>query len=89
MLILLTQKHFTQDAYNEPSLNYAHLWVYHAPMRGMCLDMEWHPLASERLSEEELARQYIEEVAVEDIEGKPFDGFEEAFFEEGGRVGGW
>ena len=55
----------------------------------MCLDVAWQPLAEDRLSEAEKNDFAIELIAVRDVEGGVFDGFEEAFFEQGGKVGGW
>jgi alpha 1,2-mannosyltransferase len=55
----------------------------------MCLDTEWFPLAEERLSEAEKKEFEIEVVPVQDVEGGAFDGFEDAFFDKGGVVGGW
>ena len=71
------------DIYN-PSLNYAHLWVYQGPGRGMCLDLEWHDSTPK-----ERGGLEIETVEIGDIEADAFRGFEDAFFDEGGRVGGW
>lgn len=50
----------------------------------MCLDLEWH-----ESTEEERGGAVVETVDVGDIEGDVFRGFEDAFFEEGGRIGGW
>lgn len=98
------------DRYSEPSLNFAHLWVYWVSerhlnpitycnsilnsflkgnKRGMCLDFELHAAAATEFTDEEKQLQFVETIDVGDIEGRPFDGFEEAFWEEGGRVGGW
>jgi alpha 1,2-mannosyltransferase len=55
----------------------------------MCLDLEWHASAYEDMSEEERKENYVEEVPIGDVEGDVFKGFEEAWFDEGGRIGGW
>lgn len=54
----------------------------------MCLDLEWHDNA-DLLPAAERERAQIETVDVHDLEGDPLRGFEAAFFEEGGRIGGW
>ena len=54
----------------------------------MCLDLEWHDTVSQ-LSDAERKRVKIETIEVKDLEGNVFEGFEHAFFEEGGRIGGW
>ncbi len=78
----------TDDSAHSQTLNYARSFVYMGEARGMCLDLEWHPNADD-LSAEERERVKIETIKVEDIEGGVFEGFENAFFEEGGRIGGW
>ncbi len=50
----------------------------------MCLDLEWHDS-----TDAERGGAVIETVEVGDIEGEVFEGFDEAFFDTGGRVGGW
>ena len=55
----------------------------------MCLDIDWHPLAEERLSEAEKKEFEIQIVALEEIDGKVFEGFEDSFFDLGGKAGGW
>ncbi|KAG8862786.1 hypothetical protein FRB96_000796 [Tulasnella sp. 330] len=82
-------KRMSLDRYSEPSLNFAHLWVYWGNIRGMCLDFELHPAAATEFTDEEKRTQFVETIEVGDLEGQPFEGFEEAFWEEGGRVGGW
>lgn len=54
----------------------------------MCLDVEWQPSAKDKLSAKEMENG-IEEIPVDEIAGKPFTGFEEAYFAEGGRREGW
>ena len=54
----------------------------------MCTDLEvWD--SNPRLSEEEAEHQRVELHALSDLPGQPFDGFEDMFFDEGGRAGGW
>jgi alpha 1,2-mannosyltransferase len=55
----------------------------------MCLDIEWQPLADSRLSAAEKEEFAIELIEVGDVEGGMFEGFEESFFDLGGKVGGW
>lgn len=55
----------------------------------MCLDVEWFPLAEERLTEAERKEFEIEMLPIGEVEGGVFDGFEDAFFDRGGKVGGW
>jgi len=54
----------------------------------MCLDVEVNALA-DRLSEAEKEEFKIETLEVGDVEGRVFEGFEESFFDLGGKVGGW
>ncbi|ORY32097.1 mannosyltransferase putative-domain-containing protein [Naematelia encephala] len=72
-----------------PILNHVRSWVYTGSGRGMCLDLDWHGTAEEDLTEQERRENYPELLAVDELEGKPLAGFEAAFFEEGGRIGGW
>lgn len=78
----------TDDSTHLQTLNYAHSFVYMGTMRGMCLDLEWHDTV-DRLPQEERDRVKIETLLVGNIEGDVFAGFEDAFFDEGGRIGGW
>ena len=55
----------------------------------MCLDIEWQPLAESRLSQAEKEEFAIETKEVGNVEGGMFDGFEDSFFDLGGKVGGW
>lgn len=55
----------------------------------MCLDVEWHSLAESRLSEAEKEEFSIAVIEVGDVECKVFEGFEDSFFDLGGKVGGW
>ncbi|KAL7419528.1 hypothetical protein Q5752_005439 [Cryptotrichosporon argae] len=82
-------KRFKRDAYAEPSLNYAHLWVYNGRGRGMCTDLEWNVGWEQNLPADVRDGQGVELVPLDELEGRPFDGFEDAFWELGGRVGGW
>ena len=50
----------------------------------MCIDVDWHDS-----TELERGGATIETVELGDIEGDVFDGFETAFFDEGGKIGGW
>lgn len=79
----------SNDSVRNPALNYAHSFVYQGAARGMCLDLEMHGNAAEDLSETELLANTVDTVEVGDVEGGVFDGFAEAFFQEGGRIGGW
>jgi hypothetical protein len=83
------QKRMHDDRVYNPQLNHAHSYVYTGNTRGMCLDLEWHETAKEDLTEEDLRENYVEEVEVGDLEGDVFRGFEDAWFDEGGRIGGW
>jgi len=55
----------------------------------MCLDIEWQPLAESRLSEADKEEFAIETIEVGNVESGVFDGFEDSFFDLGGKVGGW
>lgn len=56
--------------------------------RGMCTDLAiWD--SDPRLAEEAATNQHVELRALSDLPGQPFDGFEDMFFDEGGRAGGW
>jgi len=55
----------------------------------MCLDIEFQALAENRLSEAEKEEFAIQVIEVGDVEGKVFEGFEDSFFDLGGKVGGW
>jgi hypothetical protein len=75
----------SMDRYDEPTLNEAHMWVINIP-HGICTDLEiWE---GNKLTEEEKKKQYVMYVPLEEVEGKPFEGFEEMFFEHGGRAPG-
>ncbi|KAG9033730.1 hypothetical protein FRB95_014417 [Tulasnella sp. JGI-2019a] len=82
-------KRMSLDQYTESSLNFAHLWVYWGNLQGMCLDLELQDTAATGLSDEEKREQYVETIDLDDLEGRPFDGFEDSFWDQGGRVGGW
>lgn len=81
-------KRLRLDTYDLATLNYVRQYVK-TGRRGMCLDAEWLPIADERLTDAEKRQFEIELVPVSEIEGGMFDGFEDAFFDEGGKVGGW
>ncbi|KAJ9094901.1 hypothetical protein QFC19_007757 [Naganishia cerealis] len=75
-------------SYSEPSLNYVHQWVYQGVARGMCTDLDiWD--SEPRLPEEFADYQHVEMQKLSDLPGEPFAGFENIFFDEGGRAGGW
>lgn len=71
----------THDAYDDPLLNYAHQAVYYGN-RGMCIDIEWRDFEGDSRGAE------IELVKVEEVDGWDV-GFEQSFWELGGRMGGW
>lgn len=81
-------KRLSLDTYNLNALNYAHQYVRFGS-RGMCLDIDWHPLAEERLSEAEKREFEIRTEGLEGVEGGVFEGFEDSFFDLGGKAGGW
>ncbi|KAK4684123.1 alpha 1,2-mannosyltransferase, partial [Tremellales sp. Uapishka_1] len=78
----------SMNDYTEPTLNHAHLYVYTGNSRGMCTDLDWHDDAR-GMTDEEKSVQYIETIELGELEGDPFAGFEDAWWDEGGRVGGW
>lgn len=56
--------------------------------RGMCTDLAvWD--SGPRLPEELAQGGQVELQKLSDLPGKPFEGFEDMFFDEGGRAGGW
>lgn len=81
-------KRLSLDDYDTDTLNYVRQYVKNG-RRGMCLDIEWLPIAEQKLTETEREGVDIELIPVSDIEGGVFDGFEDAFFDLGGKVGGW
>ncbi|KAK8870047.1 hypothetical protein IAR55_000617 [Kwoniella newhampshirensis] len=78
-------RRMSDDYSSNPSLNYAHSFVYTGGGRGMCLDLDWHDNAPLEVKDE----LWVETVNVDEVEGAVFDGFEDAWFDEGGRIGGW
>jgi alpha 1,2-mannosyltransferase len=76
------------DSAHLQALNHANTYVYTAPVHGMCLDVGLHDTV-DRISQEERDRLTVETIPVGDIEGDVFRGFEDAFVDEGGRIGGW
>lgn len=78
-------RRMSEDYSSSPLLNYAHSFVYDGTARGMCLDLNWHEDTPQEVKED----MSVETYAVEQEEGGVFDGFEDAWWEEGGRVGGW
>jgi hypothetical protein len=56
--------------------------------RGMCTDLDiWD--SEPNLPEELAENQHMEIQKLSDLPGQPFEGFENMFFDEGGRAGGW
>lgn len=55
----------------------------------MCTNLDLHSTAPADLSEEDLARQKPVLVPLSDLEGNPFEHFDDLFWDAGGRVGGW
>ncbi|OCF31451.1 hypothetical protein I316_06853 [Kwoniella heveanensis BCC8398] len=78
-------RRMSNDYSHNPSLNYAHSWVYTGSGRGMCLDLDWHDNVPENIRSEE----WVETIQVGQEDGGVFEGFEDSWFEEGGRIGGW
>ncbi|WVQ70433.1 uncharacterized protein L199_008660 [Kwoniella botswanensis] len=78
-------RRMSNDYASNPSLNYAHSWVYMGQARGMCLDLDWHDHTPQEIRDVE----WPETISVVEEEGGVFDGFEDIWFEEGGRIGGW
>ncbi|WVQ98408.1 hypothetical protein IAU59_005531 [Kwoniella sp. CBS 9459] len=78
-------RRMSNDYAHNPSLNYAHTWVYTGNGRGMCLDLDWHDNVPESIRSEE----WVETIQVGQEEGGVFEGFEDSWFDEGGRIGGW
>ncbi|WWC85151.1 uncharacterized protein L201_000008 [Kwoniella dendrophila CBS 6074] len=83
---LFTQiRRMSNDYTHNPSLNYAHSWVYIGEARGMCLDLDWHNHTPDEIK----TNEWPETIGVYEEEGGVFDGFEDSWFDEGGRIGGW
>ncbi len=80
-------KHLPLDRYDEPSLNSIFFFVYQGKGRGMCTDLLWHGNAEEKMGAALAATQ---KPTVVEISALPdFEGFEQAWWDAGGRVGGW
>ncbi len=61
------------------------MWVVDIP-HGICTDLElWE---GNELTEEQKKKQYVMHIPIEEVEGRPFAGFEEMYFEYGGRAAG-
>ena len=104
-MLISSKKRMAVDTYREPTLNYAHLWVYHEVRllvssgtradlcfqnpRGMCTNLDMHSIAQADLREEDLVRQKPVLHPLSEIEGNPFEHFDDVFWDAGGRVGGW
>lgn len=82
-------KRMAADTIDDPSLNYAHMHVYTGAGQGMCLDLDMHDTAKQALSEDQLNSQVPLTLEVGELDGQPFKGFEDAFFDAGGFIGGW
>ncbi|KAL1406138.1 hypothetical protein Q8F55_007821 [Vanrija albida] len=82
-------KRMAADTIDDPTLNYAHMYVYTGAGQGMCLDLQMHGTAAQALSEDQRNSQVPLTLEVGELEGEPFKGFEDAFFDAGGFVGGW
>lgn len=63
-------------------------YIIQGVARGMCTDLDiWD--SEPRLPEELAEHQHVEIQELSDLPGQPFAGFENMFFDEGGRAGGW
>ncbi|BEI83087.1 hypothetical protein CcaverHIS002_0309550 [Cutaneotrichosporon cavernicola] len=80
-------KHMALDAYDEETLNHVFFYVYHGKERGMCTDMFLHDEAASLMDADKLAVQRPVVVSAKDV--PELEGFEDAWWEAGGRVGGW
>jgi alpha 1,2-mannosyltransferase len=76
------------DRFGSHVLNHARAWVFFNS-HGMCLNLAWHGTAEADLTEEERRLNYPETLRIDELEGNVMAGFEDAFFDQGGRVGGW
>ena len=56
--------------------------------RGMCTDLELRDEGA-GLTEAEKKTQTVLSRRVDEMHGKPLEGFEDTFFKQGGRAGGW
>ncbi|GMK59208.1 hypothetical protein CspeluHIS016_0702230 [Cutaneotrichosporon spelunceum] len=72
-------KRMAQDGYDDQSLNNVFFYVYNGPGRGMCTDILYQ--AGDEVGQSVLVVPVSE---VPEIEG-----FEDAWWDAGGRVGGW
>ncbi|KLT41430.1 hypothetical protein CC85DRAFT_247698 [Cutaneotrichosporon oleaginosum] len=80
-------KHLPLDLYDEASLNSIFFFVYHGNGRGMCTDMLVHGNAEEKMGDALYAMQQPLVVGTHDF--PELEGFEDAWWKAGGRVGGW
>ena len=81
------QKRIRNDATHFTALNHVHAHTYDGS-RGMCLDINLYDTAG-ALSESLQDALHVEYLTLGEEEGNVFDGFEAAWRENGGRVGGW
>ena len=56
--------------------------------RGMCTDLELRDEGA-GLTDAERETQSVLSRNIDEMDGKPLDGFEDKFFKYGGRAGGW
>lgn len=70
-------KRMANDDADDPSLNYARMEVYTG--RGMCLDLTYGNGARD---------QEVELLPISEVD-EAFEGFEDKWWDEGGKVGGW
>lgn len=80
-------KHMALDTAVEETLNYAHFYVYQGTSRGMCTDMHLFPAAQGKMSAAQSGEQGPVLTPVAEV--PEFKGFEEGWWEDGGKVGGW
>lgn len=80
-------KHMPLDRYDDASLDSVYFYVYQGKGRGMCTDMGLHNNALEKMGE---AKAAVQKPTVVEVATFPeFEGFEESWWDAGGRVGGW
>ncbi|ORX39591.1 mannosyltransferase putative-domain-containing protein [Kockovaella imperatae] len=77
------------DSYSSPALNHFRMDVYTSPSRGLCTDMKIQPSAVKHLTPQELKGLEVQMQSVKDVPANPFEGFEDAYWDGGGRMGGW
>ncbi len=78
----------TLDAAGEETLNEAHLSVYPNRLGHICTDLElWNE--GKGLTEAERRKQRVLTMPIQDEVADPYAGFEEMYYRQGGRLGGW